>query len=276
MSVEGQGTGEQQGQQGTQQVDLNNPLIQEAVNKLVEDRLTAKVQEAVNKETEGLLKNRDQILAEKKQLKSQLDEIQEKIPLEELDKLLQERRESRLNQMSLEERIEEIKKEQETSYTKKQEELVKIHQTEMAEKEKKLEAMFGSLKNHMVKGTLAEEISKAGGSVDLLGPILESKIDVIPEGDGYVVRVMENGNPRIGDSNGSPMSIAQLVEECKSNPVFQPAFASSGATGGGATGQDSSNASVSSGDLKRSDMSNADRSAYIEKHGMEGYLELPA
>jgi hypothetical protein len=42
------------------------------------------------------------------------------------------------------------------------------------------------------------------------------------------------GNPRIGDAQGNPMTIKQLVDELKQDPDFARNFEGSGSSGGGA------------------------------------------
>lgn len=62
---------------------LDNPEIQKHIQSLKEQAAKEAVQEATN----GLLEKRDQLLAEKKKLKSELDTIREKYDFEELEGL---------------------------------------------------------------------------------------------------------------------------------------------------------------------------------------------
>jgi hypothetical protein len=90
---------------------------------------------------------------------------------------------------------------------------------------------------------VAKAIAEYEGSVDLLLPhVLQQTRMRMTDNGSFIAEVVDReGSPRIGDSQGNPMTIPQLVEEMKSSDSFARAFNSSGATGSGATNNTSQN-----------------------------------
>lgn len=106
----------------------------------------------------------------------------------------------------------------------------------LAEKDKELEAMMGTLRKHMITGAANAAIAKHKGSVDLLLPHVQSQCDVVKDDNGeYVVRVKDpEGTYRIG-GNGSFMGVEDLVADLKTKDAFARAFESEVPGGTGST-----------------------------------------
>jgi hypothetical protein len=97
------------------------------------------------------------------------------------------------------------------------------------------ERLKAAVEKHLKVAKATAAIAAAGGSSDLLLPHVLQQVTVIEENGEYVDRVIDGAkNVRIGDAKGTPMTVAQLVEEMGKNPVFAPAFRASGAGGSGA------------------------------------------
>jgi len=120
----------------------------------------------------------------------------------------------------------------------KMNELVKTHSTKVEELEDELANSQSQLQDAIVTSRIIEAIHKEGGSVDLLIPHVRKNVNMIKDNNGrWKPEVInEEGNPRIGDSQGNPMTITQLVQEMKSKDVFAAAFTGASSTGSGKSG----------------------------------------
>lgn len=124
-------------------------------------------------------------------------------------------------------------------------------------------------------------ITELKGSAELLLPhvlertqfVEEKGADGKPTGEFKVVVVNEKGVPRIGDSQGNPMTLAQLVTEMKSDARYGRAFEPEGKGGSGS--QTGSTASAGTITSKKDFKTTADRAQFIKENGSDKYLELP-
>lgn len=114
--------------------------------------------------------------------------------------------------------------------------LLTKHQQEVDARETRIKTLSGALERRLVDAEATSAIAEAKGSPKVLLPHIKAHVRVIEEDGEYVVQVVDTkGNPRIGDSKGNPMTIAQLVEEMKQDPEFARNFEGTGSSGGGAT-----------------------------------------
>lgn len=135
------------------------------------------------------------------------------------------------------------------------------------------------LENVLVNDKARAAIAEAKGSPEALLPHITQHIKLKETDDGkFVAQVVDaEGNPRIGDSAGTAMTINQLVEEYKGKDTFAALFEASGDSGGGAGGGDGGGSGTSGGGTKKkSEMDFNERADFIDKHGQEAYLKLPA
>jgi hypothetical protein len=248
------------------EIDLESEAFKSAVERRALEQFNSLKEKAVQEETAGLLSKRDELLAEKKALKEWKDSMSSKYNFEELDKQLEEAKKAKEQAMTAEERFDLRFKEMSSEFTKER----TVFQTALEKKD-------AALKKHLVESELKSQIAKANGMEHLLTPVLRGQIQVVEENGDYVARVMKNGNPRIGGTDGSYMTIEQLVNEFKSDADYGVCFKASGATGGDATGSTAKTAASGSGDanLKRGEMTFKQKSEYISTHGQAKYLALP-
>lgn len=120
------------------------------------------------------------------------------------------------------------------------EELKRLQALEIAKKDEALKARDERIYNLVAKQGATEAIVAAGGKPKkLLGEVLKS-IKVVEVGGELVAQVVDvKGNPRIVDGQGTPMTIAQLVDTFKADDDYAVDFAASGASGGGARNEGS-------------------------------------
>jgi hypothetical protein len=236
------------------------PEMQAQIQKVIEER--------VQRETEGLVKKRDELLAEAKAAKGKLREIQDKYgeDFSKFDKLIAEEQKRKEAEMTLEERLssrfENEKKQLSDMWGNKEKE----YQTVLGKKD-------AALKKYLIDSQLESEISKNGGIPHFLKPALTPLLNVVQKGDDYTVMVMDGDSPRL-KLDGSPMGISDLITHYKNDPAWAPAFNASGASGGDASGS-KSNGKSATGYRPRSQMSSSEKADAVEKLGYEGYLALP-
>jgi len=134
----------------------------------------------------------------------------------------------------------------------------------------------GALDGVLRRGEAVRAISEAGGSVEALLPHVLGSTKFVETDDGkFKVDVVDgDGNTRVGDTVGNPMTLDQLVGEFKAKDAFAPLFAASGQSGGGA--KPGSGGGGGAPAKKKSEMSLNDKADYIAKHGSDAYLQLSA
>jgi hypothetical protein len=109
---------------------------------------------------------------------------------------------------------------------------------EKAAQDKILAARTTQLEQQLIAAAAAKAIAEAGGSVELLQPIVRGRTRMKPKDDGTfdVVVLDGEGMERLSPVAGSttPMSIAELVTELQGDKTYARAFDGSGASGSGA------------------------------------------
>jgi len=111
------------------------------------------------------------------------------------------------------------------------------HDEDLSVLNERLGSVISNYEKITVEAEAAQAIAKLGGNVKLLFPHVKSQVKTSLNDDGSVsyTVVDEYGNPRIGDSKGSAMTVEQLVAEMRSSDEFAPAFKANNASGGGAS-----------------------------------------
>lgn len=98
--------------------------------------------------------------------------------------------------------------------------------------------MRTALDRYLVGQAAVEALAKAGAtSTNLLLPHVRSQVKVVPDGEDFVVRVVDGAGDIRMNGAGQPMSIADLVASMKSNAEFAPAFKSDAGGGSGKPAQ---------------------------------------
>ena len=111
--------------------------------------------------------------------------------------------------------------------------LEKGHQTALQTEQAKTAKMQKTLEKHLIEAEAVREVTEAKGSADLLLPHIMTTVKVVPEGEGYVVRVVDADGDFRGNNSGGFMGIKDLVAEMKASPKFGRAFEAAQASGGG-------------------------------------------
>lgn len=161
-----------------------------------------------------------------------------------------------------------------------QDQLVSRHQAELQEATSVTGKYKSQLEQILVDDRAKDAILKAGGDEKTIAFMLhevKSKIRVQETENGQFTTVVVDsaGNPRIGDSSGSPMTVAQLVADMKNGPesdLWAAAFPGRNKSGGGRPSD--TQGGTPSAKLKKSDMSTSEKSAFIRQNGHQAYAKL--
>lgn len=140
------------------------------------------------------------------------------------------------------------------------------------QKEQRLQT---ALEKHLIGEAATRAIAEEKGVPTLLLPHVERRVKVTETDDGYSVVVLDDDGktPKLNAEN-KPMSIRELVASMRDDETFGRAFEGSGHSGGGGTGGSGGGGGDFSG-LKKSTMGVKEKTAFMEKHGIEAFQKLP-
>jgi hypothetical protein len=155
--------------------------------------------------------------------------------------------------------------------------LLETHTQEKGVLEGKIKTRDGQIERLVGRNAAAEALAKVGGRVKVMMPHVMGFVTVIEDtesGEFHAVVVDDKKKPRYSKKTpGEPMSIEELVEEMKEDPEYAANFDGAGASGSGAPtdkGRPGPGTVRSAKEFK----TDADRLAYIDKHGREEYEKL--
>lgn len=115
------------------------------------------------------------------------------------------------------------------------EQLKKIQADEIAKRDKMLADLRSARESDHRKRVVVEAINGAGGKAKKLAEPVSKFVKIVEENGELVEQVVDKaGKVRLKDGQGTPMTVADLVEEFKADPDYEVDFAPSGASGSGA------------------------------------------
>ena len=125
-------------------------------------------------------------------------------------------------------RIEDIERQEaeaEKNWKALEKQLLDRHAAELKGRDDANGVLRRALERHLVDSVATSAIAGAKGVPELLLPHVKGFTKVVEQDGEFVVQVVDSkGNQRIGDNKGTPMTIAQLVEEMKASPTYGRAF----------------------------------------------------
>lgn len=109
------------------------------------------------------------------------------------------------------------------------------HATEIETERKKSSGYREQVQKLLIDNVAITALEGKKGDVELLLPHVKSQVRLKENDDGsFAVEVIDkDGNPKIGDSQGKPMTVDQLVEEMSKSEKFGRAFEGANQNGGG-------------------------------------------
>lgn len=127
--------------------------------------------------------------------------------------------------------------------------LLEKHNADLTEREGRIKTLSGAVDGLVREQRATAAIAEAKGAVDLLLPhVLRFTRTVEKDGKFSVEVIDAEGNGRIADSKGSPMTIKDLVAEMRGSETFGRAFDGDGQSGSGKT-PDNPGGQVAKGDF---------------------------
>lgn len=117
-------------------------------------------------------------------------------------------------------------------------ELVKAHKKQVEALENDLADSQEQLTDAIVDTKVVEAVQKEEGNVELLLPHVKKHVRMAKNSTGkWIPEVINDANePRVGDSDGNPMTITQYIQEIKTQKTFAACFPGANSTGGGGGG----------------------------------------
>jgi len=123
-----------------------------------------------------------------------------------------------------------------TKFEAAKSQLLEKHQGEVGQRDDRIKFLTGTVDDLVRQQRATAAIAEAKGSVDLLLPhVLKYTRTVEKEGRFAVDVVDADGNVRISNAKGDPMSIKDLVAEMRQTETFSRAFDGEGHSGTGKT-----------------------------------------
>lgn len=149
------------------------------------------------------------------------------------------------------------------------------HEQELTERDARITRYRDRVYDQEIRVAAIEAITSEKGVPDLLLPHVMSSTRLRETDDGkFLVEVVDKEkNVRIGDSKGTPMTIAGLVKEMKENEIFSRAFEPSGGNGSGGGGNNGSGGGGVLGHKKAAEMSIPEKSKFITEHGSDAWIK---
>lgn len=99
-------------------------------------------------------------------------------------------------------------------------------------------AMQETLNRYMVQSAAVSALAAAKGNEKLLMPLIKEQVELVKDGDDYVVRVKDGAGDYRGNGKGGFMSVEELVLEMRGSKDYAAAFESDQQGGSGQqTGQ---------------------------------------
>lgn len=111
--------------------------------------------------------------------------------------------------------------------------LVEKHNQDMQAITSRNASLTKTVETLLIDNAAIKALEGHKGNVDLLLPHVKAQVRLKDGEDGVVEVIDREGNVRIGDAQGKPMTVDQLVEEMSKSEKFSQGFAGTGHSGGG-------------------------------------------
>lgn len=120
--------------------------------------------------------------------------------------------------------------------------LLEKHTGEISARDSKIGSLTKTIEGLLIDQAATAALAEAKGSVELLLPHVQRHTRVREQDGRHIVEVVDkDGNARIGNAKGDPMTISDLVQEMRKSEAFGRAFEGLGQSGGGTPPANSGN-----------------------------------
>jgi hypothetical protein len=217
----------------------------------------------------GLKKNRDELLADNAKAKAQLQQFAGIDPAEF------QRLKSEAQQRA------EQKAKEEGNFETLRAQMAERHEAEKKTMQERASKLEGELDLVLRQDRARAALTGKTDTPDLLMPHILAQTKTVEDpatGRYRTVVVDAKGHVRIANSSGAEMTLDDLVAEMSAAPMYAPAFRGSGASGSGAAGGSGSTSHAAGAGAVRSKAdlrTDAEKAAFITKHGAEAFRNLP-
>lgn len=182
----------------------------------------------------GLKKNKDQLLADLAKARADLKAF-DGVDREKYDELVQAQAEAERAALEGKGQWQVLEQQLKDAAAQREKQLIDTHTKDVKERDDRIKSLSDALEAKLVDAEVVAALSKQTKAVKLLEPHVKSRVKVFNEDGKFTAKVIDkDGNPRIGDTQGTPMTIDQLVEELKADPEFLRGFDGNTVGGGGA------------------------------------------
>lgn len=180
----------------------------------------------------GLKSKKEELLTKQKELKEKLKTF-DGIDAEKARAAIEEAEAAHEQGLIKKGDVDSLKKEYEQKLEKQQKE----SQAKLDKAAEVGTADSKAARNYFQKSEIGAAIREAGGEPVLLEPVVRSMTQVERDessGDFLLKVIDSSGTPRIKDAQGTPVALADLLDELKADEKYGRAFDASGAGGSGA------------------------------------------
>lgn len=160
--------------------------------------------------------------------------------------------------------------------------LVDKHGSEKAAWEKEKAGLLKAFEGQVSEAAAVQALAEHKGNPLFLKSHVLNAIKVVQDDSGrFITQVVDDaGNPRM-NGDGKFLTVSDFVRELRDNEAFAGAFLGTGSSGGGTPpgagqGQGSRGKGGIPSDLKRSTMTPLQKVDFIETHGHDEFMKLPA
>jgi polyhydroxyalkanoate synthesis regulator phasin len=87
-------------------------------------------------------------------------------------------------------------------------------------------AMLSTLQRYMIQSAAVSALAAAKGNEKLLLPVIRDQVELVKDGDDYVVRVKDGAGDYRGNGKGGFMTVEDLVDELRKSQDYGVAFES--------------------------------------------------
>lgn len=156
--------------------------------------------------------------------------------------------------------------------------VAKKYDSQLSERDEAVNALTSQLDGLLVDDAATRALLEdhPENNVLLLLPHIRAQSRVVVEGGKRKAIVVDShGNPVVADVHGNHLDFAGLIQQMRGKPEFAAAFAAKTKPGSGT--QPGSSTGGSGRATKRSDLrSDAEKTAFIDEHGLDAYRKLVA